>query len=163
MNTKELKIKIPEGYEIDKENSTLEYIKFRPAHKVEIWSDLKKISGAYIDLESKIKEEYIDNYSDVDNAYDYNKSLFIDKKHAKSAIAMAQISQLMPYYGGIITDDEWHNDTIKYCVHCWLDTIAYEDSKHYRYFLSFHTQKQRDKFMSHPENIQLIKDYFMID
>lgn len=30
METKEIKINIPEGYEIDKENSTLEYIKFKP-------------------------------------------------------------------------------------------------------------------------------------
>ena len=30
METKELKIIIPDGYEIDRENSTLEYIKFKP-------------------------------------------------------------------------------------------------------------------------------------
>lgn len=29
MNTKEIKITVPEGYEIDKENSTFECIKFR--------------------------------------------------------------------------------------------------------------------------------------
>lgn len=30
METKELKVKVPEGYEIDKENSTFECIKFKP-------------------------------------------------------------------------------------------------------------------------------------
>lgn len=30
METKEIKIDIPEGYEIDKENSTFECIKFKP-------------------------------------------------------------------------------------------------------------------------------------
>lgn len=30
METKEIKINIPEGYEIDKENSTFECIKFKP-------------------------------------------------------------------------------------------------------------------------------------
>lgn len=30
METKELKVQVPEGYEIDKENSTLECIKFKP-------------------------------------------------------------------------------------------------------------------------------------
>lgn len=29
METKEIKINIPEGYEVDKENSTFEYIKFK--------------------------------------------------------------------------------------------------------------------------------------
>ena len=30
MDTKELKIQVPEGYEIDKESSTFECIKFKP-------------------------------------------------------------------------------------------------------------------------------------
>ena len=33
MKTKEVKIQIPEGYEIDKENSTFERIKFKPIKK----------------------------------------------------------------------------------------------------------------------------------
>ena len=33
METKELKIQIPEGYEIDKENSTFECIKFKSIKK----------------------------------------------------------------------------------------------------------------------------------
>lgn len=33
METKELKIQVPEGYEIDKENSTFECIKFKPIDK----------------------------------------------------------------------------------------------------------------------------------
>ena len=39
METKEVKIQIPEGYEIDKENSTFECIKFKPMNKniTELW------------------------------------------------------------------------------------------------------------------------------
>ena len=33
MKTKELKIQVPKGYEIDKENSTFECIKFKPIKK----------------------------------------------------------------------------------------------------------------------------------
>ena len=40
MNTKELKIQVPEGYEIDKENSTLECIKFRPIKKYITYKDI---------------------------------------------------------------------------------------------------------------------------
>lgn len=68
----------------------------------------------------------------------------------------------MPYYGGAITDEEWNNDTIKYCVHGWLDAVAYENSKYHKHFLAFHTEDQRDKFMSYSENLQLVKDYLML-
>lgn len=39
METKEIKINIPEGYEIDKENSTFECIKFRPRKKYITYKD----------------------------------------------------------------------------------------------------------------------------
>ena len=39
METKEIKINIPKGYEIDKENSTFECIKFRPRKKYITYKD----------------------------------------------------------------------------------------------------------------------------
>ena len=89
------------------------------------------------------------------------KNVYIDEKHAKSALAMAQISQLMPYYGGAITYEEWSNTDIeKYVINrcrnsiekdmCWTD---YE-------FLAFHVKEQRDDFFKN--NYQLVKDYLMI-
>lgn len=33
MDTKEVKIQVPDGYEIDKENSTFECVKFKPIKK----------------------------------------------------------------------------------------------------------------------------------
>lgn len=47
METKEIKINIPEGYEIDKENSTFECIKFKPSKntlliKIFVLNSLKK-------------------------------------------------------------------------------------------------------------------------
>lgn len=40
METKEFKIQVPEGYEIDKENSTFECIKFKPIKKVLTYGDV---------------------------------------------------------------------------------------------------------------------------
>lgn len=40
METKEIKINIPEGYEIDKENSTFECIKFKPIKKYITYKDV---------------------------------------------------------------------------------------------------------------------------
>ena len=40
METKEIKINVPEGYEIDKENSTFECIKFKPIKKELTYEDM---------------------------------------------------------------------------------------------------------------------------
>ena len=42
METKEFKIQVPEGYEIDKENSTFECIKFKKIEKVLTYADVAK-------------------------------------------------------------------------------------------------------------------------
>ena len=40
METKEVKIQAPEGYEIDKENSTFECIKFKPIKRYITYEDV---------------------------------------------------------------------------------------------------------------------------
>ena len=45
---KEINITVPEGYEIDKENSTFECIKFKKRIQVNTWTDLPKVPGVYI-------------------------------------------------------------------------------------------------------------------
>lgn len=42
METKEFKIQVPEGYEIDKENSTFDCIKFKPVKKDMTYEDVAK-------------------------------------------------------------------------------------------------------------------------
>lgn len=91
------------------------------------------------------------------NSMDVAKS----KKVTKSMIAMAMISQLMPYYGGEITNEEWKNGSSKYSIirsGKAIDTSAYTA---FYQFLSFHTREQRDEFLKNNE--QLVKDYLMID
>lgn len=91
-----------------------------------------------------------------------NKNVFLTEKHAKSALAMAQISQLMPYYGGEITDEEWEDISLnKYVIIREVNhvrTIIY--CSNYE-LLAFHTQEQRDEFLKNNE--QLVKDYLMIE
>lgn len=131
-----LKVTIPNGYEFDKIESNQVY--FKPI-EVTTYNTIPKEEG--VKISSKFKTQ----------------------KAAKSAIAMAQISQLLPYYGGVITDEEWDNeDMLKYCICCYQNRIECESAKNYKHFLAFHKEAQRDKFMSYPENIQLVKDYLMI-
>ena len=49
MKNKELKIEVPDGYEIDRKNSTFERIIFKKVDNLpQRWEDLKTINGFYI-------------------------------------------------------------------------------------------------------------------
>lgn len=65
METKELKIQIPEGYEIDKENSTFECIKLKPINKGLTYEDvtkrLFKNETYYVDYNGNIIKTDINN------------------------------------------------------------------------------------------------------
>jgi len=158
-NTKEIKIDIPEGYEIDNENSTFECIKFKKkVNSIDTWKDIEYLSGYFINNQASI----IDTPEILRE--DDDKNVFVSKKYAKSALALAQISQLMPYYGGEITDEEWNNSIIKkYGITVYCNTICKTVVFTNRNILTFHTQEQVDRFLSFPENVQLVKDLFMID
>lgn len=149
---KKVSIEIPEGYEIDRENSTFENIIFKKKRTINTFSDLIEIKGFHIDKSSvKVWESTTNNII-----------IFIDEKHAKSAMAMASISQLMPYYGGKITNEEWKGNAPKCTIERLNSTIIKSFSRFGYQFLAFHTEEQRDRFMSFEENMQLVKDYFMI-
>ena len=125
---------------------------------VKVWEDLfnapKNYKGFCIKSNSNLEGRVILSDSD--------KCVFVDEKHAKSALAMAQISQLMPYYGGRITDEEWGNSNCKQVIKRVGNEIKYLDNTQYSYnFLAFHTIEQRDEFLKNNE--QLVKEYSLID
>ena len=161
-----LQIEIPEGYELDKENSTSFNVKFKKKEeneepKVRTWEDLigKYVprGSAYIAKDCQIGE--INRYW----AFGSNeKNLFIDSKHAKSALAMAQISQLMRYFGGAITEEEWVNkDLNKKCITRYGDNILMQNCILTHQLLTFHTIEQAEDFLKY--NKQLVYDYLMLD
>lgn len=154
---KTLKVTPPDGYEIDKENSSFEEIKFKKIkNKYPKWEDIKHIEGYCIEINSDICIE------GKVLTISKNRNLFLTEKHAKSALAMAQISQLMPYYGGEITDEEWEDATIgKHIITKHLYGIMTDKTRYWYYLLSFHTAEQRDAFLEN--NKQLVKDYLMIE
>lgn len=155
METRELVITIPKGYEIDEQNSTFECIKFKKIHQINTWEDIPRVNGCYM------------NNSHIYTGYEgkpceENKDIYLTDKYAKSALALAQISQLMPYYGGEITDEEWEKDNYIYTIEVSNGKI-YESWCKTKHLIAFHTKKQLNKFLSFPENVQLIKDLYMID
>lgn len=103
------------------------------------------------------KEPVIKTYQDLID----NSSTTISEKVTKSMLAMAMISQLMPYYGGEITKEEWENeDEKKYIIIRRNNKIEFITYYSVYNFLAFHTEEQRDEFLKYNE--QLVKDYLMI-
>ena len=158
---KYFKVECPDGYEIDKENSTLERICFKKIEQeVRTWEDL---IGKYVPRGSAYIEDC--QIGEINRYWAFGsneKNLFIDSKHAKSALAMAQISQLMPYYGGAITDEEWVNEDMnKKCITRYGDNILMQDCILTHQPLTFHTIEQAEDFLKY--NKQLVYDYFMLD
>lgn len=156
---KEIKITPPEGFEIDKENSTFECIKFKPIEKKR-WRD---------DEDAQIKGYYI-SYTGLPNNHcgknlQENYGVFATEKQAKSALAMARISQIMANderFGGVVTDEEWNNGNMeKYTIIKKSDYMTEHYCYSFYHFLAFHTAEQRDLFLQ--ENEDLVKDYLMLD
>ena len=130
-------LELPAGYEID--IIDFDKVILKKSEVITTYDTLKQISG--YEISNKFKSE----------------------QEAKSAAAMAKISQLLPYYGGAITDKEWADTSItKYVLTNYDNTIIYDTAINSRNFLAFHTIEQRSKFMAYQDNIDLVNDYLMI-
>lgn len=100
METKEVKIDIPEGYEIDKENSTFECVKFKP-----------KSSKKYIAYKDVCDNIFAKNYgyyiSPSGNIYAtplkglvYSEDNAPNKKQLERLLALNQLMNIAYYYNG---------------------------------------------------------------
>ena len=115
----------------------------------------KEIVGVYIAPDSCIyKMDGICHYSE--------KGTYKTEKQAKSALAYAQLTQLMalPEYNGDWVPD-WNDDNAKFVIRRFgneIDLIHYLSPYHP---ISFKTAKIRDKFLEN--NLYLLKEYFELD
>ena len=155
---KEISVYIPEGYEIDKENSTFECIRLKPIIRKK-WRDSNpEVRGFYLGGNT------IHTYP-LGDWQDGNLNVFATDKQAKSALAMAQISQIMANderFGGVVTYEEWEDRTYKKYIIVRMDNEIFAADRTHAYdFLAFHTAEQRDLFLE--ENQDLVKDYLMLD
>ena len=101
METKELKIQVPDGYEIDKENSTFECIKFKPIKKDITYDDIcnnlfaEKLWCSYITTDGCIRTNIIDSIvaSEKNNA--------TNKKQLDRLLALNQLLNIVEYYNSL--------------------------------------------------------------
>ncbi len=120
------------------------------------WNELETINGFWIYSDSKI----IELCSEKGPVCEYNKNVFATKKQAKSALAMAQLSQLMKDLGDECNID-WSNTNIKYVIKAMASEIKIDFFVRTPHFLAFKTGKVCNAFITKHE--RLIKDYFMLD
>lgn len=127
----------------------------------EFWSDKedKEAKGYFIGFESNIIFHTPTQYNHREHKY------FASRKQAKSALAMAMISQIIAndieHFGGVVTDKEWENsDEWKFVIYRLHNNICVKSVRSNYQFLAFHTGEQRDLFLEKYPN--LVKEYFMI-
>ena len=111
METKEVKIQAPEGYEIDKENSTFECIKFKPIKRYITYEDI---------CNSILKKGYYTNsYGEIIGNYICAVNLRAGKNNATNAkqlerlLALNQLLNIAEYYNTLHTRNI-SNNTILY-------------------------------------------------
>lgn len=151
METKELKINIPDGYEIDKKNSTFECIKFKPIEKAlpNTWEDFCKINP-------RIKgESWIGDISQIENIYANecgnrrcieDKNLLPNEKYAEAMLALCQLIQLRDYY-----NDGWEPDfndfSSKYHIYVYKNEVDTGHTFGVNKILIFKSAELRDQFL----------------
>lgn len=101
----EIRIKVPEGMEIDKENSTFECIKFRP----------KKVT-----------------YEDISEKYCWSSIIRVDSKHIEKMFTFRKLLEVAEYLNGDWKAD-WNNqEQCKYII-CYNNESKQFSSDFYTY------------------------------
>lgn len=144
---KSFKVQIPEGYEIDKENSTFECIKFKKSKSEypKSWEEAfvgNNVSGYWVGSSGEIR---VANR----NALRGDKNTFKYEEQAESMLAYAQLTQLMalPCFNG-----DWKpswdnaNDT-KYSIAFYDNKLYINVSYTYQHFLTFKSKEKAIMFL----------------
>lgn len=115
----------------------------------------ENIQGFYIGIDGDIyMEESIANYSE--------KATFKTEKQAKSALAYAQLTQLMalPEYNGDWVPDLSISEA-KYVIRRYKNEIEFDNFSGTYHKITFKTWQIREKF--YQNNYDLLKEYFELD
>ena len=139
----QIKIDIPEGYEIDKDNSTFELIKFKEIKKQlpKSLDELGKIDGWYVGIFSDEIIAVVNSKTNKDN-----RNIFKTKQQAEASIALAQLSQLRDVYRQGWTPD-WDDEEIKHCIIFHKNDLVLDYHREFNNFLSFQSREIAKQFL----------------
>lgn len=142
METKNIKIDVPEGWEIDKEKSTFENIVFKKKEEKlpTKWEDFERIGGWYVSgfasIEKLIPERPLNN-----------KNIWPTKELAEASLALCQLIRYRDAWNkGWVPDWEDGNSN-KYGICISNNRIIGTLSSYKQIILSFETSILRDKFL----------------
>ena len=158
MEKKKLKINIPEGYEIDRENSTFEEIVFK---KIEDpFSKLPKTWEEYCKRTKGYTSYY--GYSINENTYEtkfdgfYNE--FFTKERVKQYVALGKLLQLRDYWVSNWKDDSNNSVAVIYHFEGEIVNINVSKKRSLSYSLTFPTREMAKEFRNCFED--LIKEAY---
>ena len=134
-----------------KEKSSFEKIVFKKKVEVNCWEDLKRVTGVYITDSNCIVP------AAVGLVKPHNQNVFLNEKFAKSALALAQINQLLPYYD---TNIDWTIANEKFCITRTSNKIEVRSWISMYHVLAVNTKSEAIRFLKY--NKQLVKDYYML-
>ena len=123
METKELKIQVPEGYEIDKENSTFECIKFNPIKKDITYEKICKEllfnkPSFYISDRGEVRKSILRQ-----QAIDKNNAT--NEEQLERILALNELFNIAEYYNQMHAKEDYkqyyivYHVTIGYKVYCY--------------------------------------------
>ena len=124
-------------------------LKVKPLPKS--WEELEEINGFWINQNSLIPKAF------KEDPLKHNSNIFHTEKQAKSALAMAQLSQLMAVYNGDWVADWKDASQKKYTIDRCENNIEKNYHTVYYKFLSFKSAEIRNEFLKNFES--LIREY----
>ena len=143
---KSFKVQIPEGYEIDKENSTFECIKFKKSKSEypKSWEEAfvgNNVFGYWVGSSGEIR--VADRI-----ALRGDKNTFKYEEQAESALAYAQLTQLMalPCFNGD-WKPKWNNVELKYFIYSDGEKLVIGNCYSYHKFLAFKSEEKAKIFL----------------
>ena len=149
----EIKINVPEGMEIDRENSTFECIKFKPKKK-----ELPKTWEEFCENNLIKPEEYfVSTASNITLAYEgelrkrgshIDANLLPSKEYAEAMLALCQLIQLRDCYNDGWKADWRNNFQRKYTVQYFNENLFKYSNFNERHVLTFKTPELREEFIN---------------
>lgn len=139
---KELKIEVPQGYEIDKEKSTFEKIVFKKIKDLPMSFDEMKIPE-YWDIYNTILSKHNNgNYT----GRCFGESVYSTKEYAEAFWALSKLILLRDAWNKGWKPN-WRTHEVKYTIVVLYNAIKTENNCNKQEILAFEKQEIRDKFL----------------
>lgn len=152
---KEVKIIPPEGYEIDKEHSTFECIKFKSIKKAlpKTWEEFCEVypireGETYINSSSALS-----SLNKGQRRFSVDRNILPSEEMAKAVLALCQLIQLRDCYNDR-WEPNWENSKeYKHTIYSKWGTINVGMNDVVSRILAFKTAKLRDEFLRNFKNL----------